>query len=104
MGRVSEGALGRSGRGLAGLAGGAVGRLGLRGLLAAREVLSAGLEHRERRQIDLAVPGLLLAGPGDTGDTQHRLELTVALGAAIALAADLLEHLDLVALAGLDQG
>src|SRR5579859_1987813 len=101
---VSERTLGRSGRGLAGLAGRALGRFGLGRLLAAREVLGAGLEHGERRQVDLAVPGLFLAGPGDAGDAQHRLELAVALGAAIALAADLLEHLDLIALAGLDEG
>ena len=55
-------------------------------------------------QFDLAVPFGGLAGAFDAGDAKDRFHLAVAVGAAIALAAGLLEDLDLLALAGLDQG
>uniref|UniRef100_A0A0N4ZIQ5 GGDEF domain-containing protein n=1 Tax=Parastrongyloides trichosuri TaxID=131310 RepID=A0A0N4ZIQ5_PARTI len=53
--------------------------------------------------VDRAVPLGLLAGAFDAGDAQDRFHLAMAVRAAIALTTDLLEDLDLLALAGLDQ-
>ena len=72
-------------------------------LHAARQIARPGVEDGQRRQIHRPVPSLGLAGPGDGGDPHHRLPLAMPARPAIALAADLLEHLDLLALAGLHQ-
>ena len=68
------------------------------------QVAGLGVEQGLRRQVDNAIPSGRLAGAGDGGDAQHGLGLAMAAGAAIALAAGLLEDPDLFALAGLDQG
>ena len=59
-----------------------------------------GLGH----QRGLAVPLGVLAGTVDAGDAQDRFHLAMAVGTAIALTTGLLEDLDLLALAGFDQG
>ena len=59
---------------------------------------------RGHRQFESVLRVTSVAGAGHRGDAQHALELAMAAGAAIALAADLLEDLHLLALAGLHQG
>jgi len=48
---------------------------GLGGLHAAGEISGAGVEHRERRELDLAVPGLRRS-PAARAVTEDRLDLT----------------------------
>src|SRR5690606_35309379 len=120
--RLRRGLLGRSllrrlgfglsrslgGRFRSGLRGGLrLGRLGLGGR--SREQLGgqaagAGVKLGLGGQVHRAVPLGRLAVAFDADDAQHAFPLAVAAGAAIALAADLLEDLDLLALAGFDQG
>ena len=68
------------------------------------QVASARIDHGLGGHIDHAVPLFVQTGTGNPGDPQHGFVLTMALGAAIALAADLLEDLNLLGLARFDQG
>src|SRR5690606_23891432 len=82
-----------------------LGRLGFGGFHAhilgsGGQATGAGVHLGLGQSLGLAVPLDLFAGAFDAGDAQHRFHLAMAVGAAIALTADLLEDLDLLALAG----